>query len=94
LTAKPDKLRRIVSVAALLFVFFLPLHFHFSASSPISKECSCIGGTRTHLALTADTWNAAPIYHTTDVITEDDSLWVNERVKLQRVRGPPATLST
>jgi hypothetical protein len=93
LTAKPEKLRRIVSVFALLFVFFLPLHFHFSASSPISKECSCIGGSRTQLALAADICNISPSYRTTYVITQDDLLWVNEWTQLKRVRGPPASLS-
>jgi hypothetical protein len=92
LTSKPDKLPRIISVAALLFVFFLPLHFHFSASPLISKECSCIEGTRTQLAVTAATWNLTPTYQTTYVITQDDLLWVNEWTKLQRVRGPPASL--
>ena len=93
LTSKPDILPRIISVAALLFVFFLPLHFHFSASAAISKECSCIQGTRTQLALTADAWHGAPTYQTTYVITQDDLLWVDERTKLQPVRGPPASLS-
>jgi hypothetical protein len=92
LTSKPDTLPRIISVAALLFVFFLPLHFHLSASPLISKECSCIQGTRTQLAVTVDSWNLAPTYQTTYVITQDDSLWVNERTKLHRVRGPPASL--
>jgi hypothetical protein len=92
-TSKPNKLGRIISVAALLFVVLLPLHVHFSAAPQISKECSCIQGTRTQLALAADTWNLAPIYRTTYVITQDDLLWVDERTKLQPVRGPPASLS-
>jgi hypothetical protein len=93
LTSKPDKLRRIISVTALLFVFFLPLHVHFSAAPQISKECSCIGGTRTQLALSADTWNIAPSYRATYIITQDDLLWVSEWTQLKRVRGPPASLS-
>jgi len=86
-------LRHIISVAALLFVFFLPLHSHFSGSPLISKECSCIQGTRTHLAVAADTWNLAPTYRVTYVIAQDDVLWLNERPKLQRVRAPPTSLS-
>jgi hypothetical protein len=93
LTSKPDKFRGIISVAALLFVFFLPLHVHFSAVPQISKECSCVQGTRTELAVSADTWNLAPIYRTTYVITQDDLLWVDQWTQLKRVRGPPASLS-
>jgi hypothetical protein len=92
LTSKPDKLRRIISVGALLFVFFLPLHVHFSAAPQISKECSCIQGTRAQLALAADTWNIAPSYRTTYVITQDDLLWVNEWTQRKSIRGPPASL--
>jgi hypothetical protein len=92
-TPKPDKLGRIIAVAALLFFFFLPLPVHFSAAPQISKECSCIGGTRTQLALAADTWNIAPSYRTTYVITQDDLLWLNAWTQLERVRGPPASLS-
>ena len=88
-----DSLRRIISVAALLFIFFLPLHSHFSAAPQISKECSCIQGTRTQLALAADTWHIAPSYQTTYVIIQDDLLWVNERTQRKRVRGPPASPS-
>lgn len=90
LTSKPDKLQRIISVAALLFVVLLPLHVHFSAAPQISKECSCIQGTRTQLALAADTWNLAPIYRTTYVITRDDLLRIDEWTQLKRVRGPPS----
>jgi hypothetical protein len=93
LPSKPEKLRRIISVAALLFVFFLPLHVHFSAAPQISKECSCIQGTRTQLAPAADTWNIAPSYRTTYVITQDDFLWINKWTERKRVRGPPAPLS-
>ena len=92
-TSKPDKLGRIISVASLLFVVLLPLHVHFSAAPQISKECSCIQGTRTQLALAADTWHIAPSYRTTYVITQDDFLWVNEWPQRKRVRGPPASLS-
>jgi hypothetical protein len=92
-TSKTNKLGRIISVAALLFVVLLPLHVHFSVAPQISKECSCIQGTRTQLALTADNWNIAPSYRTTYVITQDDLLWVHEWTELKRVRGPPASLS-
>ena len=45
------RIRRAISLATLLFVFFLPLHFHVSLASQVSKECSCVHGTRAQLAL-------------------------------------------
>ena len=93
LTSKRDKLRRITSVAALLFVFFLPLHVHFSAVPQISKECSCIQGSRVELALTADTWICAPSYAATLLIAQNETHPVNTSIELRHVRGPPATLS-
>jgi hypothetical protein len=34
-------LRRFLSAGILLFVFFLPLHFHFTATTQGSEECAC-----------------------------------------------------
>ena len=93
LTSKLDKLRRIISVAALLFVFFLPLHVHFSAAPQISKECSCIQGSRVELALTADTWTCAPSYTATLLIAQNDFYPVDKSIDLSHVRAPPATVS-
>jgi hypothetical protein len=93
LTSKPDKLRRIISVAALLFVFFLPLHVHFSAVPQISKECTCIQGSRVELALTTDTCTCAPSYTATLLTAENDFYPVNRSIDLRHVRAPPATFS-
>jgi hypothetical protein len=44
----PHALWRFVSAGILLFVFFLPLHFHsVAAKAQVAKECSCVHGTRT-----------------------------------------------
>jgi hypothetical protein len=48
----PDALRRFVSAGMLLFVFFLPFHFHsVAAKAQVTKECSCVHGTRTEAGL-------------------------------------------
>jgi hypothetical protein len=93
LTSNSDKLRRIISVAALLFVFFLPLHVHFSAAPQISKECSCTQGTRIELAATADAWICAPSYAATLLIAQNEFYPVNTSIDLRHIRGPPATFS-
>ncbi|MGB7948441.1 MAG: hypothetical protein WCH75_12225, partial [Candidatus Binatia bacterium] len=42
---------RLVSLLLFLTVFFLPLHFHpVAATAHVTKECSCIHGTRTEMA--------------------------------------------
>ena len=41
------KTRRWVSILALVFVFFLPLHFHAAAAAAnISHDCACLHGAR------------------------------------------------
>src|SRR5581483_9511493 len=42
-----------VGALALIFVFFLPLHVHFSLGAQLNKECSCFQGVRTQLAPSA-----------------------------------------
>jgi hypothetical protein len=90
---KPHNIRRLVSAAILFFVFFLPFHFHFSTTAQVSKECGCVQGNRTQLALTTDIPTCAPTLQTTLFIAENISSWADEWSKLQKVRGPPATLS-
>ena len=40
---------RFACAAAVLFIFFFPLHFHFASSSQLSSQCSCL-----HSATRAD----------------------------------------
>jgi hypothetical protein len=92
-TSQPNKFRRIISVAALLFVVLLPLHVHFSAAPQISKECSCIQGSRIELAFTGNTLTCAPSHTATLLVAEDDSSPINRWICLRHVRAPPATFS-
>jgi hypothetical protein len=55
LSVKQGRSPRWLSVALLLAVSFLPLHFHAAtaAASQLTQECSCLHGTRTEMGLTA-----------------------------------------
>ncbi len=85
--------RRLVSALALVFVFFLPLHFHFSITSQVTKECSCLQGMRTQLAPTASHLTIIPqlcVFQVADLLI---SVWMESESAQQHVRGPPALAS-
>jgi hypothetical protein len=85
--------RRLVSALALVFVFFLPLHFHFSITSQVTKECSCLQGMRTQLAPTASHLTIIPqlcVFQVADLLI---SIWMESESAQQHVRGPPALAS-
>ena len=84
--------QQLLSAVLLLFVFFLPLHFHFSAAAQVSKECSCVHGTRTQLALDNAEPQVALTPHISISTPQSTYAVVSHRVRSQYVRGPPATL--
>ena len=87
------KKRRLVSAAILVFVFFLPLHFHFSFGSQLNKECSCLQGVRTQLAPSADVATIVPQVWIIQFATSHTSVRVSDEAKQQYVRGPPSSTS-
>ena len=75
------------------FLFFLPLHVHFSISPQISNPCSCLHGARTQIVVAEDapTLVAVPQF---GVLLESQicpprSITSNS----QQVRGPPLAVS-
>lgn len=82
--------RRLVGAVALLFIFFLPLHFHFSLTSQVAKECSCIHGTRTQLVAPAGSPTIVPIFVAMRFAARYQVSWGGDWSGLQMVRGPPA----
>ena len=86
-------LRRAISLTTLLFVFFLPLHFHVSLASQVTKECSCVHGTRTQLALFAAAPAVAPTLQVTIFAAQYEFSWAARWSQLPSVRGPPSTAS-
>ena len=85
--------QQLLGAALLLFVFFLPLHFHFSVAAQVSKECSCVHGTRTHLALDDAEPLIAPPPRIGILIAPNTKSAVFHQIRSRNIRGPPATLS-
>src|SRR2546425_13301883 len=90
---KALKIRHLLSVATLVFVFFLPLHFHLSLTTPIAKECTCLQGTRTQLALSVSVSTCFAQFHFTHFPIPPLSAWTDRRACPQNVRAPPSTVS-
>jgi len=85
--------RQVIGALALVFVFFLPLHFHFSIASQVSRECSCLQGTRAQLAPTASPLTIVPQLCISQVADLPVSVWMEEESAQQHVRGPPSLAS-
>jgi hypothetical protein len=84
---------RLISAALVLFVFFLPLHFHFNTSAKVAQECACVHGARTQLALSSALTTCALIITAQPVIVDASAPLAIEWSGLQSVRAPPASLS-
>ena len=90
---KTLKGRQIISALALVFVFFLPLHFHFSIVSKVTKECSCLQGTRAQLAPAASLLAIIPQVWISRVADLPVYIWLEDESAQQHVRGPPSLAS-
>jgi hypothetical protein len=75
----------------LLFVFFLPLHFHsVAAKAQITKECSCVHGSRTDAGLPAAPADWTPVLQAQPVTSESLDWLSNVRFQNHGIRAPPA----
>jgi hypothetical protein len=90
---KALKIRHLLSVATLVFVFFLPLHFHLSPATPIAKECSCLHGTRTQLALGGSVSTYFVQFQSIHFPMPLLSVWTDSWARPQNVRAPPSAFS-
>jgi hypothetical protein len=84
---------RLVGAVLLLFVFFLPLHFHFNTSAKVAQECACVQGARAQLAPAPALTTFALTITAQPVIVESNVPQSVEWLALQCVRAPPAPLS-
>jgi hypothetical protein len=84
------RIAQLLGTALLLFVFFLPLHLHFSAAPQLGNECSCLCGTRTQLVLNDAAPRPAPALWSSTPIAPLVEVHSFEPTKTHRVRGPPA----
>jgi len=93
LPARVFQPRRWIGAIVFLALFFLPLHFHFSAVAQVSKECSCVHGTRTQLALHDHEPIVAPVPRIAILTPANSESVVSHQTRSPNVRGPPARLS-
>jgi hypothetical protein len=85
--------QRWIGAIVFLALFFLPLHFHFSVAAQVSKECSCVHGTRTQLALHDNVPIIAPLPRIAILTPPISKSVVSHQTRSHNVRGPPAALS-
>jgi hypothetical protein len=87
------RISRLIGLGLLLFIFFLPLHIHFSPASQLSKECSCAQGTRKQLALADNPPVSFSTLRAIFITVLSTSVWIDSYSRPQNVRGPPFTVS-
>jgi hypothetical protein len=85
--------RGLVGAALLVFVFFLPLHFHaVDESRQLTHECSCVHGTRTQLGSAPSSVIAAIAPAVFFVMAERVESLVSLAVESDFARAPPVSL--
>ena len=90
----PHALRRFVSAGILLFVFFLPLHFHsVAATAQVAKECSCLHGIRTQAGLSPAPAGWTPVLTAEPVTSEAFDCFSYVQFQIHGIRAPPLTPS-
>lgn len=84
---------RIIGALLLLFVFFLPLHFHaVDESRQLTHECSCVHGTQTQLGSAPSSIVAAVAPAVFFVMAERVESLVSLAVESDFARAPPVSL--
>ena len=82
---------RLVSLLLFLTVFFLPLHFHaVAATAHVTKECSCIHGTRTEMGLAPVALDWTPPIRQVLYESFQPQLSSGFIATFQLIRAPPA----
>ena len=89
-TARP--LGRFACAVTLLFLFFLPLHVHFSLSPQLSNQCSCVQGARTQFVVADDAPVVVPVRQFENLLEAQVCAWGSVASHCQYVRGPPPSL--
>jgi len=89
-TARP--LGRFACAVTLLFLFFLPLHVHFSLSLQLSNQCSCVQGARTQFVVADDAPVVVPVPQFEILLEAQVCAWSSVASHCQYVRGPPPSL--
>jgi len=84
-------LHRWISALLFLSVFFLPLHIHVAtaATAQLSKECSCMQGTRTQLGAVGSGPALSTPVQSSSIVVRATLVWTRDRSGPQNVRAPP-----
>lgn len=85
---------RWLSVFLLLTVFFLPLHFHAvsAAASQITKECSCLHGSRAQADLAGASSPGMPSPVVGAVESFEQVGCVSRSIRIPSSRAPPLSV--
>jgi len=82
---------RLVSLLLFFTVFSLPLHFHpVAATAHVSKECSCIHGTRSEMGMAPVPLDWTPSIRQVFHEAFQPQFFSGLVTSLQSIRGPPA----
>jgi len=92
-TRTANTLHRVACAVTLLFLFFLPLHVHFSLSPQLSNQCSCVQGARTQFVVADKAPTVVPVPQFTVLVEPQDCEWTSTASNCQYVRGPPSPVS-
>jgi hypothetical protein len=84
---------RFACAAAVLFIFFFPLHFHFSLGAQLTSQCSCLQGARAQMVLPDDSQTVTPPPQIAVVLEPQVREWNFTAPQRPFVRGPPLSLS-
>jgi hypothetical protein len=86
------QLSRWISAFLFVSVFALPLHFHAASAvtSQVTKECSCLHGTRTQLGLVALAIQSVPVLHLDLEQFFEPQCFSQILADLTTIRAPPA----
>jgi hypothetical protein len=90
----PLHLRRFFGAAMVLFVFFVPFHFHHGdAPVQLAKECSCVHGTRIEAGLASAPAGWIPVLTERPVQSGAFDCSSIVQFKTHGIRAPPLTPS-
>ncbi len=84
--------RRLIGILLFLAVFFLPLHVHsVTVAAQVTKECSCVHGTRTQAGLAPVLASWIPFLACHFVANESQDFPRNLSILIRDIRAPPTS---
>jgi hypothetical protein len=84
--------RRFTYAAMLLFLFCLPLHFHFSLAPQLTNQCSCLQGARAQFVVAESAPTVVPAPQFGFLLDPQLCEWISTASRCQYVRGPPLSV--